>query len=420
MKIGDKVRFLSETGGGRISGFQGKNIVLVEDEDGFEIPTPINEVVVVTDDDYSSAHLVEAMKKNEQHDSGQDNRSIRQRLSDTGDGEANDEADDFGTYNKGNEEDSADDPSVNFTPKPRERKDGDKLSVYLAFVPMDIKNLSNTQFESYIINDSNYFVTYTYMTAEGNSWTLRSTGEIEPNTKLFIEKVGFSQFNDLAHAAIQLIAYKREKPFLLKPAVDVQFRIDAVKFFKLHAFKDNDFFDIPALLYTVIENDRPVRPLVVDSDTLKQEMFTPDNKDTDEEKSGKSPARVRPVKVQTEKEHHQSLVRRYESNQSKSRNVKQVLNGDKIVVDLHADELLDTTAGMSSGDILEYQLDVFRRTLEQYKDKKGQKLIFIHGKGEGILRHAIIHELNYKYKKYQYQDASFQEYGYGATQVTIR
>ena len=33
---------------------------------------------------------------------------------------------------------------------------------------------------------------------------------------------------------------------------------------------------------------------------------------------------------------------------------------------------------------------------------------------------AIIHELNYKYKHFQYQDASFQEYGYGATQVTIR
>ena len=36
MKIGDKVRFLSEVGGGRVSGFQGKDIVLVEDEDGFE------------------------------------------------------------------------------------------------------------------------------------------------------------------------------------------------------------------------------------------------------------------------------------------------------------------------------------------------------------------------------------------------
>ena len=45
MKKGDKVRFLSEVGGGKVTGFQGKNIVLVEDEDGFEIPMPINEVV---------------------------------------------------------------------------------------------------------------------------------------------------------------------------------------------------------------------------------------------------------------------------------------------------------------------------------------------------------------------------------------
>ena len=37
MKKGDKVRFLSETGGGIVAGFQGKNIVLVQDSDGFEI-----------------------------------------------------------------------------------------------------------------------------------------------------------------------------------------------------------------------------------------------------------------------------------------------------------------------------------------------------------------------------------------------
>ena len=34
MKIGDKVRFLSEVGGGIVKGFQGKDIVLVEDADG--------------------------------------------------------------------------------------------------------------------------------------------------------------------------------------------------------------------------------------------------------------------------------------------------------------------------------------------------------------------------------------------------
>ena len=57
---------------------------------------------------------------------------------------------------------------------------------------------------------------------------------------------------------------------------------------------------------------------------------------------------------------------------------------------------------------------------EENKHKKGQKIVFIHGKGEGVLRAAIIHELNYRYKQYPHQDASFREYGYGATQITIR
>lgn len=52
MKIGDQVRFLNETGGGRVAGFQGKNIVLVEDEDGFQVPMLTTEVVVVNDSNY--------------------------------------------------------------------------------------------------------------------------------------------------------------------------------------------------------------------------------------------------------------------------------------------------------------------------------------------------------------------------------
>ena len=43
MKIGDKVRFLSEVGGGIVRGFQGKDVALVEGEDGFEIPMLIKE-----------------------------------------------------------------------------------------------------------------------------------------------------------------------------------------------------------------------------------------------------------------------------------------------------------------------------------------------------------------------------------------
>ena len=53
MKIGDKVRFLSEVGGGVVTGFRGKDIVLVEDADGFDIPMPVRECVVIETDDYN-------------------------------------------------------------------------------------------------------------------------------------------------------------------------------------------------------------------------------------------------------------------------------------------------------------------------------------------------------------------------------
>lgn len=235
MKIGDKVRFLSEVGGGVVAGFQGKNIVLVEDEDGFQIPTSITDVVVIDNDDYNIKHDVQNVST------------------------VKDEDEDY---------DPADRP-VTFTAQPEERKGGDVLSVYLGFVPVDIKEITNTKFEVYLINDSNYYIDFTYLTVEGTSWNLRSKGTVEPNTKLFIEEFGREVLNELERVAVQFVAYKKDKGFLLKPAVDAQLRIDTVKFYKLHTFQENDFFEQSALIYTLIENDKPVRPLVVDAKNLK-------------------------------------------------------------------------------------------------------------------------------------------------------
>ena len=207
----------------------------------------------------------------------------------------------------------------------------------------------------------------------------------------------------MERACVQIIAYKRDKGFILKPTIDHQFRIDPVKFYKLHTFSDNDFFETPALLVTLIENDVLPRPLVIDAQQLKQQMYGQGGalQQENEERGG-------------------GYVRRYDDQHSRGKAPLRRRNGDVLVIDLHASEVLETTAGMSSGDILNYQLDVFRRTLEEHKQNKGQRIVFIHGKGEGVLRQAILQELRYKYKRYTFQDASFQEYGYGATQVTIR
>lgn len=351
MKIGDKVRFLSEIGGGRVAGFKNKDIVLVEDEDGFQVPMQISELVVIGEENYDTQHVVEVKQQNK---------------------------------TKPEEQEPIDNP-ITFRALPEERKGGEVLSAYLAFVPIDVKELMQTRFEAYFINDSNYYMRFVYLSSEGNSWHLRATAEVEPNTKLYLEEFGRELLGELDRVVIQILPYKREKSFLLKPAIDVQFRIDGVKFYKLHTFQENDFFEQPALIYTLIENDKPMNPLFVDARQLKENMY----QKVEEKKS-------RPLVTPARKE------------------------GEPIVVDLHADEVLETTTGMNATDILNYQLDVMRKTLKENAKKKGTKIIFIHGKGEGVLRQALVNELRFRFKSYTYQDASFQEYGYGATLVTIR
>ena len=391
MKIGDKVRFISEVGGGIVSGFQGKNIVLVQDEDGFDIPMSVNDVVVIGQEDYNKAHLTFTKPAPK----APDNRSVKAMMGAQTEDAPIDDDDDEVNLSK-----------VTFRAPVEERKGGNALSAYLAFVPIDIKEITHTRFECYFVNDSNYYIQYAYLTADGNSWALRSQGEVEPNTKEFIEEFGRDELNNLGHVAIQLMAYKREKPFILKPVVDVQFRIDPVKFYKLHTFQENDFFEQPALIHTIIENDKITRPLVVDAKQLKAEMYHSEPADH----------------TKVSRQQQEGYVRRYDDGRKKGNPFITKRKGDEdvIVVDLHANALLDTTNGMSAGDILNYQLDVFRRTLKEHASKKGQRIIFVHGKGEGVLRRALINDLVYRFKHYTYQDASFQEYGYGATQVTIK
>lgn len=380
MKIGDKVRFLTDVGGGKIAGFTKNGIVLVEDEDGFQIPTPASQVVVIGegDDDYT---MFKGNQQKKNDNPNREGKSIKYLMNENTDVDDTIDLDD-----------DSDDPSlgvITFQAPVQERKGGDRLSVYLAFVPVDPTVITGTRFEVYIVNDCNYYLRYAFLTAEGNSWNLRADGELEPNTKNFIEEIGREDLEELSHIGFQMLPYKRDKNYILKPTIDVQLRIDGVKFYKLHTFQNNQFFDKDALLYTIIENDNPARPLVVDAKKLKEQMYA-------DAKSKTENAGAKPIA-----------------------DIKRTDATGAIIVDLHAEQLLTTTQGMNSADILQHQIDVFHKTINEHIKQKGTKIVFIHGKGDGVLRRAIIHELTYKYKKLRYQDASFQEYGYGATQVTI-
>src|SRR5690606_59183 len=87
-------------------------------------------------------------------------------------------------------------------------------------------------------------------------------------------------------------------------------------------------------------------------------------------------------------------------------------------VDLHIHQLTTNFKRMSNYDMLTLQLDTARRQLEFAIQKRIQRVIFIHGVGEGVLKT----ELEYLFGRYdniKFYDANYQKYGVGATEVYI-
>lgn len=380
VKIGDKVRFLNDVGGGTITGFQGKDIVLVADEDGFEIPTLVTEVVAVETNDYNIAKVVDGKKKGKTNEDKPTPTSVKNALAVNDDEEEEEETD-------------IADQELTYKPMAQERRGANELNLCLAFVPKRVKEISDTPFEVYLVNYCNYYIHYTLLNYEGKACQVRHEGEIAPNTKVYLEELLHNRLEEWERITIQTLAFKRDKVFFPKPTYSVNLRIDGTKFYKLHAFQPSVFFNTPALTYDILKDDRAVRPMFVDADELREAMQTPE-----EQLPTEPQPRISGAEKRATRKHDRNAI---------------------VEVDLHAHELLDTMVGLEPRDILEYQIKVFRDTMNAHLKNHGCRIVFIHGKGEGVLRNALLKELRTHYKQCRVQDASFREYGYGATMVTI-
>ena len=95
-------------------------------------------------------------------------------------------------------------------------------------------------------------------------------------------------------------------------------------------------------------------------------------------------------------------------------------SNDRVVIDLHIENLIDSYKGMSNGEILKIQMTRFKRFLNNSIDRRQRKVVVIHGVGEGILRHEIRKELDIYHPYFEYYDASYEEFGYGATEIRLQ
>ena len=342
IKPGDIVKFLNETGGGKVTKIIDKKTALVEIEEGFEFPYLISELIKVEiDDDLTDYQKVSEPNKPDQ---------IEKQLEE---------------------------------PQEEIQKDNEEINIYFAIVPENQLNPTEGNYDIVLVNDSNWYLLYLL---EFKKELYESyPGILQPNLQEIITSLTFEELKEYREIDIKILLY-RSKPHQKQETIHKKFVVRPDKLVDSYDFKPNDLFDGRAKIFVLLEKN----PL---EDAIKKLK----KKDIEQVKHKKE----------------------YESRKiNKHKNYRSPKQPEKIEVDLHIDALLDDTTGMTPKDILDYQMEVFKKELEKaLKNPHIKKIIFIHGRGNGSLRTEIRKEL--QRRKLKFSDASFQKYGFGATEVYV-
>jgi dsDNA-specific endonuclease/ATPase MutS2 len=116
--------------------------------------------------------------------------------------------------------------------------------------------------------------------------------------------------------------------------------------------------------------------------------------------------------AQVKKEKELAKKRKPIVSKAKERNLP------KMEVDLHINQLIKNSKGLGNYEMLNLQLETAKRQLEFAISKRIQKVVFIHGVGEGVLKEELRYLFN-KYDNIKHYDADYQKYGLGATEIYI-
>jgi hypothetical protein len=338
IKIGDKVKFLNDVGGGKVIKIIDKNSVLVLTEDDFELPAFIHELLVI------------------------DETSER----------------------KSNKNDAEKEEVVELSFEKR----SDEVAVYLGFIHNQQKSKENSNLDYYLINDSNFYFDFVVLFPDQQFWQVSFKGSIEPNTKLKVGSLAPNKFSEFTKMHIQGF-FHRSFRYELKPLVNLELSFNPIRFVKSGSFLDNEFFEEDALIFAVIEENKLEKSLDIMSNEELKNLIK-------------------------EKEKQERQIPKSQEIKWKQKEL------EKRIVDLHIGELIENYAGLEAKDMLDVQINAFRSELEEAIEQGVKRIVFIHGVGNGKLKTNIRRELEKQYKKYEFQDASFAEYGYGATLVILR
>lgn len=339
LKTGDRVKFLNDSGGGRISSFLDNKTAMVTTSDGFDIPVKIAELI-----------------------------------KDSGDFMQND-----------SQPEIAKPPMVKEKEIPLAKAEDAENTVYdevilLAVLP----GKSGSDLFAHLINNSSYNFHYVITKGLGNSLQIFDHGAMDAGTQMKIVKFLPENLNDIIRLDLQLIFFKTGF-FTPRDPVNTAVFLNPSEIYNGKALLENDYFDQKALIFEI-------------ADFKKKTGFST--------KGGLDVL--------------EDLMEKNLSSTSKKTNPSpKKSSNEPEEVDLHIEAITDNYSGLSNSDILEIQMARFKITLDTALIHKTRRIVFIHGVGNGKLKFSLRKALEDKYPDLQYQDASFKEYGYGATMVII-
>ncbi len=368
-KVGDRVKFLDAEGGGVITKIVSPSLVNVE-VDGFEIPTLTKEIVLDFVEDKAGKMFCSKPEDNNLSAVYDENDDVS-----------------FDTY---------DDTRMERLYLSRKGQEKDK-GVYLAFVPCDQKWMMSGEYFVYLVNNSDYTLLYSLFLKDeqNNCFKGEDYGSVEEKSRLLLATIEDKELEKWTSGVIQLLFHKDASKTVLMPA-NYEIKIRTSKFFKEGCFEQSGLFVEKALIVPIVS------------------LSTHDIAAQYEKTSAQIQAQAKRLQdMQAE-----SVVVKVQQAKPTSFFDKHIVAKGEAEVDLHIEELTDSDANLSAADMLNIQLDYFRKCLDKAIEMNLDKIVFIHGVGQGVLKHNIEEELN-RYSFLHFFPASMRKYGVGATEVLI-
>ena len=349
LKIGDKVRFLNEVGGGRITSVISKEMVNVETNDGFEVPTMVNNLIVVNSADVYESGRTRNIVTTPKPAAPPEKKAVK--------------------------------PVEPWFSDKNQVTAKEESQFLFALVPEVPSNPPTGNISMYLVNNCNDTLLFRFAQKTKYNYETVVAGSLSPNSKTYLGLIKPEMIAELPVYCFQLLNFrKRSKE--LEPFLQKEITLSAVKFYKQNTFAATKLFKVPAMVIQLNENQ------------LKAELEKLTERDFQNAVAQKEPKK---------KEQTISLP-----------------NTEMIEIDLHIHELLDNYSNLTNTEMLTVQMNKFHEEMNKAIKSEVKKIVFIHGVGNGTLKNELRRELQRKYSKYNFQDASFREYGYGATMVIIR